>query len=55
MLGLIAVLSGYLAALAWTVNRLGARGLVRWIVLLPAAWTLVEWLRGWVRALVCGG
>jgi len=48
MLGLIAVLSGYLAALAWTVNRLGARGLVRWIVLLPAAWTLVEWLRGWV-------
>jgi apolipoprotein N-acyltransferase len=49
MLGLIAVLSGYLALLAFVVNRFFvAQGLVRWLVLLPAAWTLVEWLRGWV-------
>jgi apolipoprotein N-acyltransferase len=48
MLGLIAVLSGYLAALAYVVNRFAVRGLTRWVVLLPAAWTIVEWLRGWV-------
>jgi apolipoprotein N-acyltransferase len=49
MLGLIAVLSGYLAAIGYVVNRFFvAQGLVRWLLLLPAAWTLVEWLRGWV-------
>ena len=49
MLGLIAVLSGYLAGLAYVVNRWFAmRGLARWLLVLPAAWTLVEWLRGWV-------
>jgi apolipoprotein N-acyltransferase len=49
MLGLVAVLSGYLAALAYGVTRYGAaRGLARWLLLLPAAWTIVEWLRGWV-------
>ena len=49
MLGLIAVLSGYLAGLAYAVNRFfPVPGLARWLLALPAAWTIVEWLRGWV-------
>jgi apolipoprotein N-acyltransferase len=49
MLALIAVLAGYLAALGYLVNRwFPTRGLVRWLLVLPAAWCLVEWLRGWV-------
>jgi apolipoprotein N-acyltransferase len=49
MVALVAILAGYLAALGWLVNRcFAAAGLWRWLVLLPGAWTLVEWLRGWV-------
>jgi len=49
MLALIAILAGYLAAVGYLANRyFPGRGLARWLLALPATWTLVEWLRGWI-------
>jgi apolipoprotein N-acyltransferase len=49
IIAMVAILSSYTAALGYGVQRWGPRGgLVRWVVLLPAGWTLCEWLRGWV-------
>ncbi|MFM7800009.1 MAG: apolipoprotein N-acyltransferase, partial [Planctomycetota bacterium] len=46
--GLVAVMSGYLALLGWLAARaLPASGPWRWLVGLPALWSLIEWLRGW--------
>ncbi len=48
MLGLVAIMGAYHAALGYAVARwLPARGAWRWVVGIPAAWLLVEWLRGW--------
>jgi apolipoprotein N-acyltransferase len=54
--GLTVLLPAYLAVYpgvaAWLVVRVGDRlqagPVVRWLLLFPAAWTLTEWLRGWV-------
>jgi apolipoprotein N-acyltransferase len=47
-LGLAAIMGGYYALLGWLATRwLPAGGPLRWLVGLPAAWTAVEWLRGW--------
>jgi len=46
--GLVAVLAAYGALLGYLSARLlPARGAVRWLAGLPAAWLLVEWFRGW--------
>jgi apolipoprotein N-acyltransferase len=48
MLGLVAIMGLYGAALGYVVARwLPARGAVRWMAGIPAAWLLVEWWRGW--------
>ncbi|MCM2312551.1 MAG: apolipoprotein N-acyltransferase [Steroidobacteraceae bacterium] len=48
MLGLVAIMGSYTAVLGYLAARWGPRtGLVRWLVLLPAGWVLVEWFRGW--------
>jgi apolipoprotein N-acyltransferase len=48
MLGLVAIMGSYTAALGYAVARWGAAtGPLRWLVLLPAGWVLVEWFRGW--------
>jgi apolipoprotein N-acyltransferase len=48
MLGLVAIMGSYTAALGYAVARWGvATGPLRWLVLLPAGWVLVEWFRGW--------
>jgi apolipoprotein N-acyltransferase len=48
MVALVAIMGLYHAALGYAVTRwLPARGLLRWLCALPAAWTLVEWWRGW--------
>jgi len=48
MLGLVAIMGSYSAALGYVVNRWGpAAGAMRWLALLPAGWVLVEWFRGW--------
>jgi CBS domain-containing protein len=47
-LALAALMAGYYALLGWLAARwLPADGALRWLVGLPAAWTAVEWLRGW--------
>jgi apolipoprotein N-acyltransferase len=48
MLGLVAIMGSYTAVLGYAVARWGARsGPLRWLVLLPAGWVVVEWFRGW--------
>ena len=48
MFGLVSIMGLYQAALGYAVARwLPARGAVRWLLALPAAWLLVEWWRGW--------
>ncbi|CAN5290121.1 apolipoprotein N-acyltransferase [soil metagenome] len=49
MLGLIAIMAGYFALLGFMVARwLRFDTSLRWLVAVPAAWVLVEWLRGWM-------
>ncbi len=49
MVGLVCILALYGALLGWVAARcLPARGALRWLAGLPAAWLLVEWLRGWL-------
>lgn len=49
MLGLVAIMGAYLALLGYAQARwLPAQGLVRLVIALPAAWVLLEWLRGWL-------
>lgn len=47
--GPVAIMGAYYATLGWLVARLD-RGpvLARRLLLLPAGWTLMEWLRGWL-------
>jgi apolipoprotein N-acyltransferase len=48
MIALVCIMGLYHAALGYTVARwLPATGAVRWLLVVPAAWLLVEWLRGW--------
>jgi apolipoprotein N-acyltransferase len=47
-LGLAAIMGGYYALLGYLAGRwMPAEGALRWLVALPAAWTAIEWLRGW--------
>ena len=49
MLALVCIMSSYQALLGWSIARwLPAHGAARWLVGVPAAWLLVEWLRGWL-------
>ena len=47
MLGLVAIMGFYSAAMGWLVARYAPRaGAARWMLIIPAGWILVEWLRG---------
>jgi apolipoprotein N-acyltransferase len=49
MLLLFALMGAWTGIAGWLVNRLVPNpGLTRWMLLLPSAWVIVEWLRGWV-------
>jgi apolipoprotein N-acyltransferase len=50
MLGLVAIMALYPALAGYLCARAGGRGLARWLLLLPGAWVLAEWLRGWVAS-----
>jgi len=43
-----AILALYPAAAGWCLARLGRTPLASALIAFPAAWTLFEWLRGWV-------
>ncbi len=46
---LVAVMAGYSALACGLGVWLAPRpGMVRWVLVLPALWTLLEWLRGWL-------
>lgn len=48
MLSLAAIMGAYHALLGWFVAKyLPARGALRWMVGIPAAWLLIEWFRSW--------
>lgn len=49
LLGLVAIMAAYFALLgALTARLLPRGGALRRLAFLPGAWTLVEWLRGWL-------
>ena len=49
MAGLVAIMGAYHALLGWLVAKyFPARGALRWLVAIPGAWLLVEWLRSWL-------
>jgi len=49
MLGLAAIMGAYHALLGWGVAKfLPERGAFRWMVSVPGAWLLIEWLRSWL-------
>ena len=49
MLALVCIMSAYQWLLGWAVARwLPASGASRWLLGIPAAWLLAEWLRGWL-------
>ncbi len=49
MLGLVVIMGAYSACLGWAVARYAPRsGIARWMLLVPAGWVLIEWVRGWL-------
>lgn len=48
MIGLVLLMSAWLWLTAWLVSRLASGEPLRLLVVAPAAWVLIEWLRGWV-------
>jgi apolipoprotein N-acyltransferase len=49
LVALLAIKGGYYALLGWLVIRIARDpSVARLLLLFPAAWTLMEWLRGWL-------
>ena len=49
MLGLVAIMGSYYGVMAYACVRWGpGPGPKRWLLVLPGAWVLTEWLRGWL-------
>jgi len=47
MLGLVVIMGLYCALTGWLIARLCAGSAMRLLVVAPAAWVGIEWLRGW--------
>jgi len=48
MLALVAIMACYLALLGYMQAKAGLRGASLWLLFLPCAWVMIEWLRGWL-------
>jgi len=48
LLGLILIMGLYYAAAGWLIARLCAGQVIRLLIIAPAVWVAIEWLRGWV-------
>jgi len=42
------IMAGYLALMAWLMQRLANGNVWRLMAVAPAAWVFIEWLRGWL-------
>jgi len=47
MLGLVVIMGLYYMLTCWSISLLAAGSAWRMVLAAPAAWTLVEWVRGW--------
>jgi apolipoprotein N-acyltransferase len=47
MLGLVAIMAWYFAAIGWLIATLAAGNPWRLVAVAPAGWVAVEWFRGW--------
>jgi apolipoprotein N-acyltransferase len=47
MLGLVVIMALYYAAAGWLIARLSGKKVLNFVLLAPAAWVVLEWLRGW--------
>jgi apolipoprotein N-acyltransferase len=47
MVGLVAIMGGYFAAMGWLIATLAAGNPWRLVAAAPAGWVVVEWFRGW--------
>jgi len=47
MVGLVLIMAAYYAAAGWMISRLVKGDAGRLLVVAPAAWVFIEWLRGW--------
>ena len=47
MIGLVIIMALYYGATGWLIARLGNGSLWRFVVIAPAIWVFLEWLRGW--------
>jgi apolipoprotein N-acyltransferase len=47
MIGLVLIMAAYCAAAGWIISRLARGQTARLLLVAPAAWTAIEWLRGW--------
>jgi apolipoprotein N-acyltransferase len=47
MLGLVAIMGWYFAAIGWLIATLAAADPWRLVAVAPAGWVAVEWFRGW--------
>jgi apolipoprotein N-acyltransferase len=48
MLGLALIMAGFVSLAGWLISRLSRGDYWQMLLVAPAAWVLVEWLRGWV-------
>jgi len=47
MIALVIIMAFYYAATGWFIARLGNGSGMRFLLLAPAVWVILEWLRGW--------
>lgn len=48
MFAMVAIIGGYCWLVGYALARwLPRKGLLAWLLVVPAAWTLLEWFRGW--------
>jgi apolipoprotein N-acyltransferase len=48
VIALALIMAGYLAIMAWLMQRLAKGNVWRLMAVAPAAWVFIEWLRGWL-------
>ena len=47
MLGLVLIMAAYCSAAGWIISRLARGDTKRLLLIAPAAWVSIEWVRGW--------